>query len=45
VEGFSEAADVFAAAGANPMRSRFLTHATRGLTKFVGRTSEMSQLG
>jgi len=44
VKGLSEAIEVYELAGANTMRSRFQARATRGLTKFVGRTSEMSQL-
>ncbi len=45
VRGLSEAIEVYELAGANPVRSRFHAHAARGLTKFVGRTSEVSQLG
>src|SRR5436309_9400345 len=45
VKGLSEAVEVYEVVGANPARSRFQAHATRGLTKFVGRTSEMAQLG
>ncbi len=45
VKGLSEAVEVYELVGANPVRSRFQAHATRGLTKFVGRTSEMAQLG
>src|SRR3989454_187864 len=44
-KGVSEAVDVYELVGANPARSRFQAHAAHGLTKFVGRTSEMSQLG
>ncbi len=44
VKGLSEAVEVYELAGANPARSRFRAHATRGLTKFVGRTSEIAQL-
>ena len=45
VKGLAEAIEVYELAGANPVRSRFQAHATRGLTNFVGRTSEISQLG
>jgi len=45
VKGLSEAVDVNKLVSAKPVRSRFQAHAIRGLTKFVGRTSEMSQLG
>ncbi len=44
VKGLSEAIEVYELVGANPVRSRFHAHATRGLAKFVGRTSEMTQL-
>src|SRR5262245_24526957 len=44
VKGRSDAVEVYELVGANPVRSRFQAHATRGLTKFVGRASEMSQL-
>jgi class 3 adenylate cyclase/tetratricopeptide (TPR) repeat protein len=45
VKGLSEVFEVYELVGAHPGRSRFQAHATRGLTKFVGRTSELSQLG
>src|SRR5205809_648380 len=45
VKGLSEAVDVNKLVSAKPVRSRFQAHAIRGLTKFVDRTSEMSQLG
>jgi class 3 adenylate cyclase/tetratricopeptide (TPR) repeat protein len=44
LKGLSEPVQVYELAGANPVRSRFQAHATRGLTKFVGRTSEIAQL-
>ena len=45
VKGLAEPLDAYELIGATPMRSRFHAHAARGLTKFVGRTSEMAQLG
>jgi class 3 adenylate cyclase/tetratricopeptide (TPR) repeat protein/ribosomal protein L40E len=45
VKGLSESVEVYELAGANPLRSRFQAHAARGLTKFVGRASELTQLG
>jgi class 3 adenylate cyclase/tetratricopeptide (TPR) repeat protein len=45
VKGLSAPVEVYELAGANPVRSRFQVHAARGLTKFVGRTSELAQLG
>ncbi len=45
VKGLSAAVEAYELVGANPVRSRFQAHATRGLTKFVGRTREMTQLG
>jgi tetratricopeptide (TPR) repeat protein len=45
VKGLSTSMEVYELAGANPVRSRFQAHAARGLTKFVGRTSEFAQLG
>ncbi len=44
VKGVSEPVEVYELVGANPARSRFQAHAARGLTKFVGRTSEIAQL-
>src|SRR5258707_8676991 len=44
VKGLSEAIEVYELIGVNPARSRFHAHAARGLTKFVGRTSEIAQL-
>ncbi len=45
VKGLSEPVEVYELMGANLARSRFQAHAARGLTKFVGRTSEIAQLG
>jgi class 3 adenylate cyclase len=45
VKGLSAPLEVYELAGANPVRSRFQAHAARGLTKFVGRASELTQLG
>ena len=45
VKGVSEPVEVYELVGANPARSRFRAHAARGLTKFVGRTSEIAHLG
>jgi class 3 adenylate cyclase/tetratricopeptide (TPR) repeat protein len=45
VKGLSEPVEVYELMGANPARSRFQAHAARGLTKFVGRTCEIAQLG
>jgi class 3 adenylate cyclase/tetratricopeptide (TPR) repeat protein len=44
VKGLSEPLTVYELAGATAVRSRFQAHAARGLSKFVGRTSEMAQL-
>jgi class 3 adenylate cyclase len=44
VKGLVEPLETYELTGANPVRSRFLAHAARGLTKFVGRNGEMSQL-
>ena len=44
VKGLSEAIDVCELMGAKAVRSRFHAHVTRGLSKLVGRTSEMRQL-
>jgi class 3 adenylate cyclase/tetratricopeptide (TPR) repeat protein len=44
VKGLADPLEAYELTGANPMRSRFHAHAARGLTKFVGRTSEMAQL-
>ncbi len=43
VKGLSEPVEVYELTGAHPTRSRFHAHAARGLTKFVGRTSEIAQ--
>src|SRR5262245_17043109 len=45
VKGMSEPVEVYELTGAIAVRSRFRAHASRGLTKFVGRTNEMAQLG
>jgi class 3 adenylate cyclase/tetratricopeptide (TPR) repeat protein len=45
VKGLAEPLEAYELTGANPVRSRFRAHASRGLTKFVGRTSEIAQLG
>jgi len=45
VKGLAEPLEIYELARANSVRSRFHAHAARGLTKFVGRTSEMAQLG
>src|SRR5262252_6214239 len=45
VKGLVEPLEAYELTGAIPVRSRFHAHAARGLTKFVGRTSEMMQLG
>jgi class 3 adenylate cyclase len=45
VKGLSAPLEVYELAGANSVRSRFQAHAARGLTKFVGRASELTQLG
>ena len=37
--------EVYELLGATAVRSRFAAHATRGLTKFVGRATEVAQLG
>jgi class 3 adenylate cyclase/tetratricopeptide (TPR) repeat protein len=44
-KGFAEPVEAYELTGANPVRSRFQAHAARGLTKFVGRASELAQLG
>jgi predicted ATPase len=44
VKGMSEPVEVYELTGATAVRSRFQAHAVRGLTKFVGRMSEMAQL-
>ena len=43
-KGLAEPIEAYELTGANPMRSRFQAHAARGLTKFVGRASELAQL-
>jgi class 3 adenylate cyclase/tetratricopeptide (TPR) repeat protein len=44
VKGLNDPVEIYELVGANPVRSRFQAHATRGLTKFVGRMSEVAQL-
>src|SRR5215470_8976137 len=44
VKGIKEPIDVYELRGALAARSSFQAHAARGLTKFVGRTTEMAQL-
>jgi predicted ATPase len=44
VRGLTEPVEAYELTGANPVRSRFQAHAARGLTKFVGRASELVQL-
>jgi len=44
VKGLTEPVDVYELTGAGPVRSRLHAAATRGLTKFVGRTQELEQL-
>ncbi len=44
VKGVSEPVEIYELVGASPARSRFHAHAARGLTKFVGRASEVAQL-
>ncbi len=44
VKGLTDPIEVYVILGASAARSRFQAAATRGLTKFVGRTAEMEQL-
>src|SRR5438876_2067531 len=44
VKGLAEPVEVYEMLGASTVRSRFAAAATRGLSKFVGRTVEMEQL-
>jgi class 3 adenylate cyclase/tetratricopeptide (TPR) repeat protein len=44
VKGLSQPVDGYALLRASPVRSRFQAHAARGLTKFVGRSTEFAQL-
>jgi len=44
VKGLAEPIDVYEMLGASTVRSGFAAAATRGLTKFVGRTAEIEQL-
>jgi hypothetical protein len=45
VKGLEASLDVYELTGAAGIRSRFQTAAIRGLTRFVGRESELEQLG
>jgi class 3 adenylate cyclase/tetratricopeptide (TPR) repeat protein len=44
VKGLAGPVEVYELTGAGPARSRLRASATRGLTRFVGRTAEMAQL-
>src|SRR4029077_13340748 len=44
VKGLSAPIDVFEVIGAGPLRTRFERSTARGLTAFVGRASELTQL-
>jgi class 3 adenylate cyclase len=44
IKGVEEAVDVYEMTGAGPLRSRLHAAAARGLTRFVGRESELEQL-
>ena len=44
IKEVGEPVEIYELVGANAVRSRFRAHAARGLTKFVGRTTEMAQL-
>ncbi len=44
VKGLAEAIEVFELTGAGAARSRLQAAATRGLTRFVGRSSELAQM-
>jgi tetratricopeptide (TPR) repeat protein len=44
VKGLSEPVDGYQLLGASAVRSRFHAHAARGLTQFVGRTTEIARL-
>src|SRR5437867_2529036 len=44
VKGLGEAVRVYEVTGAGPVRTRLQATATRGLTRFVGRTAELEQL-
>jgi class 3 adenylate cyclase/tetratricopeptide (TPR) repeat protein len=45
VKGLLEPVQIFELTGGNPTRTRLQTAAARGLTRFVGRVSELEQLG
>lgn len=44
VKGLDATIEIYEMVGAGPIRSRLHAAATRGLTRFVGRTSELEQL-
>ena len=44
IKGVEEALNIYEALGAGPLRTRLQVSARRGLTRFVGRQSEMEQL-
>ncbi|MBI3327125.1 MAG: AAA family ATPase [Nitrospinae bacterium] len=44
IKGLSEPAEVYEVTGAGPVRTRLQAAATRGLTRFVGRQTELDQL-
>src|SRR5262249_8444097 len=44
VKGLADAVEVFEVTGAGPARTRFQVAARRGLTRFVGRDTELDQL-
>jgi len=45
VKGLTEPVEVYEVTGAGPARTRFQAASARGLSRFVGRDSEMEQLG
>src|SRR5881296_3909068 len=45
IKGLGEPVEVFELVGAGPLRSRLQAAAARGLTRFVGRETEVEQLG
>jgi len=45
VKGLAAALEVYELTGAGPLRSRLQAAAARGLTRFVGRKSELEQIG
>jgi class 3 adenylate cyclase/tetratricopeptide (TPR) repeat protein len=44
IKGLEQPRDVFQLTGATPVRSRLQAHAAKGLSRFVGRDSELDQL-